>query len=110
LVTGIWQSADAYLHQSVATVWDAIGEVGHCSQDNKIKLRIAATHVIRQSKEVTDIAYELCGTNSIIAESDLQTRFQDMHVITQHLQGRPEIYSLVGKHYLGLAVKSPLLS
>ena len=105
-----WQSAEAYLYQQVDAVWQAVNNNGFCSFDDKIKLRLAATHVIRQSKEVTDQAYELCSTDSIFEHQDIHKRFQDMHVITQHLQGRPEIYGLVGKHYLGLPADSHLIS
>ena len=34
----------------------------------------------------------------------LQRAFQDIHVITQHLQGRLAHYELVGRHWLGLPV------
>ncbi len=106
----LWQSADAYLHHQVDAVWQSLSKNGYCSFDDKIKLRLAATHVIRQSKEVTDLAYDLCSTDSIFEDQEIHKRFQDMHVITQHLQGRPEIYSLVGKHYLGLPAHSHLIS
>ncbi len=106
----LWQSAEAYLYQQVDAVWQSVNNSGYCSFDDKIKLRLAATHVIRQSKEVTDQAYDLCSTDSIFETQDIHKRFQDMHVITQHLQGRPEIYSLVGKHYLGLPADSHLIS
>jgi hypothetical protein len=34
----------------------------------------------------------------------LQRHFQDVHVISQHLQGRLSHYELVGQHWLGLKV------
>ncbi len=106
----LWQSAEAYLHNTVDKVWGSVSELGHCKFDDKVALRLAATHVIRQAKEVTDITYDLCSTDSIFKGQDIQKRFQDMHVISQHLQARPEIYSLVGKHYLGLDADSHLIS
>jgi hypothetical protein len=33
-----------------------------------------------------------------------------MHVITQHLQGRPEVYGVLGRYYLGEPFDSPLIS
>ena len=104
-----WQSADAYLHHNVESTWQSVNALGHCTFDHKVKLRLAATHVIRQSKVVTDAAYDLCSTDSIYEGADIQRRFQDMHVISQHLQGRPEIYHIVGKHYLGLDAQSHLI-
>lgn len=106
----IWQATEAYLHTTVGSVWESINELHHCTFENKVKLRLAGTHSIRQSKEVTDIAYDLCSTASIFTHQQIQKQFQDMHIITQHLQGRPEIYSLVGKHYLGLPANSHLIN
>jgi alkylation response protein AidB-like acyl-CoA dehydrogenase len=105
----LWLSADAYLHNTVDKVWASVNKLGHCPFEDKIALRLAATHVIRQAKDVTDITYDLCSTDSIFKTQDIQKRFQDMHVISQHLQGRPEIYGLVGKHYLGLDADSHLI-
>jgi hypothetical protein len=34
----------------------------------------------------------------------LQRHFQDIHVITQHLQGRLAHYELVGRYWLGLSI------
>ena len=105
----LWQAADAYLQQQVESAWHSVNKHGQCSLQDKINMRLAATHVIRQSKEVTDLAYDLCSADSIFENQEIQKRFQDMHVITQHLQGRPEIYSLVGKHYLGMPSDSHLI-
>lgn len=106
----LWQAVDAYLKQQVEAVWQSVNQHGHCSMDDRITLRLAATHAIRQSKVVTDLAYDLCSADSIFEDQEIQKRFQDMHVITQHLQGRPEIYSLVGKYYLGMGSDSPLIN
>jgi alkylation response protein AidB-like acyl-CoA dehydrogenase len=105
-----WQAAEAYLLRTIDTVWESIRELHHCTFEHKVQLRLAATHAIRQSKVVTDIAYDLCSSTSIFTHQQIQKRFQDMHIITQHLQGRPEIYSLVGKHYLGLPADSYLIN
>lgn len=106
----LWRAADAYLRQQVESAWQSVNQQGHCSLEDRISLRLAATHVIRQSREVTDLAYDLCSSDSIFENQEIQKRFQDMHVITQHLQGRPEIYSLVGKHYLGFPSDSHLIN
>ena len=105
----LWQSANLYLKSQVQKVWQDICEDSNCSLENRILLRLAGTHTIHQAKAVTDLVYNLCSTDSILQTNDLQKRFQDIHVISQHMQGRPEIYSLVGRHYLDLPVKSHLL-
>ena len=105
----LWQSANLYLKSQVQKVWQDICEDSNCSLENRILLRLAGTHTIHQAKAVTDLVYNLCSTDSILQTNDLQKRFQDIHVISQHMQGRPEIYSLVGRHYLDLPIKSHLL-
>ena len=105
----LWQSANLYLKTQVQKVWHDICEDSLCSLENRIHLRLAGTHTIHQAKAVTDLVYNLCSTDSILQTNDLQKRFQDIHVISQHMQGRPEIYSLVGRHYLDLPIKSHLL-
>lgn len=110
LSEAMWQANEAYLHQTIEAVWGSITKLGVCTFENKVKLRLAATHVIRESKKVTDAAYDLCSTDSIFKDQDIQRRFQDMHVISQHLQGRPDIYALVGKYYLGLDAASDMLN
>ncbi|MAI42710.1 MAG: hypothetical protein ACJ0Q6_04995 [Candidatus Azotimanducaceae bacterium] len=105
----LWQSANLYLKSQVQKVWQDICEDSKCSLENRILLRLAGTHTIHQAKAVTDLVYNLCSTDSILQTNDLQKRFQDIHVISQHMQGRPEIYSLVGRHYLDLPIKSHLL-
>ncbi|HAK51893.1 MAG TPA: hypothetical protein DCM54_08330 [Gammaproteobacteria bacterium] len=105
----LWRSADMYLNTQVAEVWERTCCSGICSMDNRIMLRLAGTHTIHQAKAVTDIVYDLCSTDSIFQHNDIQRRFQDIHVIAQHMQGIPEIYSIVGRHFLGLPVNSHLV-
>ena len=106
----LWRAAEMFLHGTVGSVWnDLVGGAG-LDDAHRIALRMAGTHVIRQSMDVTDIAYALCSTDSIFRENEIQRRFQDMHVITQHLQGRSEIYALLGRYYLGEEFDSHLLS
>ena len=52
--------------------------------------------------EVVDITYNLCGSSAIFENNPIQRRFQDIHVITQHIQGRLTNYETAGQFYLGL--------
>ena len=70
--------------------------------EQRIALRLAGTHAIRQSAEVLDIAYNLSGSTSIFADRAIQRRFQDIHVITQQVQGREAHYETAGQFFLGL--------
>jgi Acyl-CoA dehydrogenase, C-terminal domain len=51
-----------------------------------------------------DTVYGAAGATAVYEDHLLQRYFQDIHVITQHLQGRLSHYELVGRHWLGLPV------
>jgi indole-3-acetate monooxygenase len=106
----LWQSADTFLTHRVRQVWDDLVAGSPLTDEHRISMRMVGTHVIRQCKDVTDIAYAQCSTDSIFTGNEIQRRFQDMHVITQHLQGRPEVYGVLGRYYLGEPFDSPLIS
>ena len=96
------RSARAYHRETVGAVWESVTASGEISLDQRVQLRMATTHCIRLATEVVDIAYNACGSDAIYASSPVQRKFQDLHVITQHLQGRLVHYESVGRHFLGL--------
>jgi alkylation response protein AidB-like acyl-CoA dehydrogenase len=67
-------------------------------------LRIATTHAIRLAVQVVDTVYNAAGATAVYEENPLQRYFQDIHVISQHLQSRLAHYELVGRHWLGLKI------
>ena len=100
-----WAAAKALLSEAVATVWQAVRARGRIDVAERIALRMAGTHAIRQSAAVVDVAYNLSGSSSIFAERAIQRRFQDIHVITQQIQGREAHYETAGQFFLGLEPK-----
>ena len=98
----IWQSAQAFLEKSVSSVWKSACESHALSTEERIRLRLASTHAIRMAAEVVNITYNLCGSSAIFENNPIQRRFQDIHVITQHIQGRLTNYETAGQFYLGL--------
>jgi hypothetical protein len=72
-------------------------------------LRLATTHAIRLATEVVDAVYNAAGPTAIYESHLLQRHFQDMHVITQHIQARRTHYALVGRYRLGLPVEDAWL-
>ncbi|MYE14306.1 MAG: hypothetical protein F4X99_22135, partial [Gammaproteobacteria bacterium] len=82
-----WRAAKALLHETVGNVWESVRATGEITVEQRIHLRMAGTHAIRQSMEAVDIAYNLSGADAIFASKAIQRRFQDAHVITQQVQG-----------------------
>ena len=72
--------------------------------DQRAGLRIAATHTIRLMIEVIDILYNAAGATAVYDGHLLQRSFQDIHVISQHIQSRRAHYELVGRYWLGLPI------
>ena len=95
-----WAAAKALLYESAAHVWERVIETGEITVEQRIRLRMAGTHAIRQSAKAVDIVYNLSGSDAIFATRAIQRRFQDAHVITQQVQGRQAHYETVGQFLL----------
>ena len=98
----IWHSARAFLEESVASVWKSACKHHALTTEQRIRLRLASTDAIRRAAKVVDICYNLGGTRGIFASNPIQRRFQDIHVITQHLQARLTHYETAGQYFLGM--------
>ena len=101
--------AEAHLHagrallsETVREVWDAVCATGDITIEQRVALRLAATHAIHLAVKVVDTAYNAAGATAIYQSCPLQRHFQDIHVITQHIQARLAHYESVGRFYLGL--------
>jgi alkylation response protein AidB-like acyl-CoA dehydrogenase len=94
----------ALLTETVRDVWTALSATGAITLDQRAALRLATTHAIRLAVQVVDTVYNAAGVTAIYEGNLLQRHFQDVHVISQHLQGRLSHYELVGRHCLGLKV------
>ena len=99
-----WRSARALLRETVRDVWASTSANGEITLDERATLRVATTHAIRLAVQVVDAVYNAAGATAIYESHLLQRHFQDVHVISQHLQGRLAHYELVGQHWLGLKV------
>jgi len=97
------RSARAFLVEAVGEIW-ASAVAGAVTLEERATLRIATTHGIRQAAQIIDTVYSAAGATAAYDGHPIQRHFQDIHVITQHLQSRLSHYELVGRHWLGLKV------
>lgn len=97
-----WRSAKAFLFESAERAWESVCQKASLTLEERITLRLASTHAIRVGAQVTDMAYNLCGSDAIFERNPIQRRFQDSHVITQQIQGRLEHYEKAGQFFLGM--------
>ena len=98
----IWGSAHAYLMDKAVTIWRNACEQHAVTLRDRIQLRLASTHAIKQAAEVANIAYGICGASSVFESHPIHRKFQDAHAITQQIQGRMEHYETAGQFLLGL--------
>ncbi len=98
----IWNSARAFLDEAAAAMWQGAKTNLDLTVEERVGVRLASTHAIRESARVIDIAYTICGSSAIFAVNPIQRRFQDAHALTQQIQGRPTHYDTAGQYYLDL--------
>jgi indole-3-acetate monooxygenase len=96
------RSGRAFLTEAVGDLWATVSAGDTMTLDQRAALRIAATHSIHLAVQVIDTLYHLAGATSVYKEHPLQRAFQDIHVISQHLQARRTHYEMVGRYWLGL--------
>jgi alkylation response protein AidB-like acyl-CoA dehydrogenase len=89
--------------EAVREIWEAATRNG-VNLEHRANLRIATTHGIRLAAQVIETVYNASGATAAFDGNLIQRHFQDIHVITQHLQGRLAHYELVGRHWLGLPI------
>ncbi len=97
------RSGRAFLLEAVRDIWDAATR-GAVTLEQRANLRIATTHGIRLAAQIIDTAYNASGATAAYDGNLVQRHFQDIHVITQHLQGRLAHYEMVGRYWLGLPI------
>ncbi len=98
-----WRSARAYLDESATAAWESACKNLELSMEERIQLRLASTYAIRSAGQTVDLAYQLCGSSAIFDANPIQRKFQDIHVITQHAQGRLTHYETAGQFLLGMS-------
>jgi len=94
----------AFLREAVREIWGAVVANGAVTLEQRAVLRLATTDGIRTAASVVDMVYNLAGATAAYESSPIQRHFQDVHVMSQHLQARLAHYELVGRHWLGLKI------
>ena len=98
------RSGRAFLMEAVEELWDDLTANGELSLKSRAAVRLATTHAIRLAAQIVESIYSASGATAVFEGHVIQRHFQDIHVITQHLQGRLSHYETVGQYWLGLPV------
>lgn len=102
-------SARAQVELLLSRAWAAVTRGDPLTIPDRARLRLAATHLVRTSAQVTARMHELAGGTSVYASHPLQRRFRDAHVATQHMMVGPATLELAGRALLGLEVDATTL-
>jgi alkylation response protein AidB-like acyl-CoA dehydrogenase len=97
------RSARAFLLNSFAEIWDAVGETGELNLEQNTMIRLASTWAIHQAREVINTLYHGAGATAIFDDRPFERRFRDMHTASQQAQGRQAHYETIGRILFGLA-------
>jgi alkylation response protein AidB-like acyl-CoA dehydrogenase len=96
------RSGRAFLMEAVHDLWNEALALPAITLERRATLRIATTHAIRLAAQAIDSLYNAAGATAVFEGNLMQRHFQDIHVITQHLQSRLTMYEQAGRHLLGL--------
>jgi alkylation response protein AidB-like acyl-CoA dehydrogenase len=96
------RAARTFLMSTIAEAWDEAQRSNDISLERRIAIRLAATHAIREAKDVADAAYDAAGTSSVFNANPFERRFRDIHTVAQQLQGRRSHYQTVGQYLFGV--------
>jgi alkylation response protein AidB-like acyl-CoA dehydrogenase len=97
------RTGKAFLNEAVREIWTAAC-ANTITLDHRANLRLATTHGIRLTAQIVDAVYSAAGATAVYEDNVLQRYFQDIHVITQHMQSRLSHYELIGQYWLGLPI------
>ena len=95
------RAARGFVLQSMADVWKTLSEGATITVEQRVTIRMAATHAIHKAREAVDFAYNAAGATAIFENHPLERRFRDIHTVTQQLQGRLSHFETVGAWMLG---------
>lgn len=96
------RAARAGLYAAIDLAWEAALASGEVPVNERMGLRLAATHAASVGAEVALNAYRLGGGSAIYERSPLQRRFRDANVATAHMLVAPATWELTGRLLLGL--------
>jgi indole-3-acetate monooxygenase len=95
------RAARGFVLQSMADVWKHLCAGSMIKVEQRVTVRMAATHAIHKAREAVDFAYNAAGATAIFENHPLERRFRDIHTVTQQLQGQLRHFETVGAWMMG---------
>jgi alkylation response protein AidB-like acyl-CoA dehydrogenase len=95
------RASRSFVLQSMAEIWKDLEDGATITVEQRVTVRMAATHAIHRAREAVDFAYNAAGATAIFENHPLERRFRDIHTVTQQLQGRTSHFETVGAWMMG---------
>lgn len=89
--------AFAFIETAIAENWREAQDQAEISATARARLRLACTHGTEVAADVCKTAYTWGGGSAVYSGHNLQRRFRDAHVATQHIATAPAVYELAGR-------------
>ncbi|WP_178133260.1 acyl-CoA dehydrogenase family protein [Vineibacter terrae] len=103
------RAARAFVVEAITVAWEQAARGTGIGVEDRMALRLAATHATEAAAKAVDICYTLAGGTSVYRASSLQRRFRDVHVVTQHMMVAPPSYELAGRVLVRLPTDASML-
>jgi alkylation response protein AidB-like acyl-CoA dehydrogenase len=95
------RGARLYILGTLGEVWRALEVTDTLTLDQRMAIRLAATHVILEAVRVADAGYHAAGATAVFERNPFERRFRDIHTVAQQVQGRRSHFETVGRHMFG---------
>ncbi|MGH6981822.1 MAG: acyl-CoA dehydrogenase family protein, partial [Stellaceae bacterium] len=95
------RGARRYLLGTLEDAWRDVQRAGGFAMEQRMAIRLAATHAIQEAVAVADFSYHAAGATAIFDANPFERRFRDIHALAQQVQARRSHYETVGRHLLG---------
>ena len=90
------RSSRAFIHKTLAEMWDEAEKNGDFTRDQHARLRLSTTWAIHQARDVVATVYGAAGSTAVFSENPFERRVRDIHAGTQWGPGRPIDFETVG--------------
>ncbi len=96
------RGARRYLYSEVEEAWNQAIKFGSPTLEQRLEIRLSATHAIHEAKSVVDTLFDTGGTSSIFMDGPFERRLRDIHAVALQIQGRKTHFRTVGEWLMGL--------
>ena len=100
----IVRAGHAYLVHEIGSAWVVVVRGDRLSKDDRLRARLAASHVGAECCRAVDLMYAAGGGSAVYATSPLQRCFRDVHTAAAHVMVGNRAFETVGRHRFGLEI------